>query len=82
MGTTQAGFLQQLWEREEPKADPNAGGAHVLVLTGDAMERVMNGIAEANRGVIDVTPRRTAPAVDDVLAQHMEDAKNASQGQD
>lgn len=78
MSTTQAGFLKDLWDREEPKA-VDQGATHVLVLTGDAMARMRDGLAEAARPVVDVTPRTEAPAMDAELERQIQRAKEVAE---
>lgn len=69
---TQAQLLTDLWEREEPKpkggnAVDDSAGKLVLNITGEAMARIMGGLAEARGPVVDITPRQSVPATDDEL---------------
>jgi hypothetical protein len=74
MGVTQAQFLKELWEREEPKV-VDGERPLTLVLTGEAMARIQGGIREGGVNIIDVTPRTAAPATDPELEARMLAAK-------
>jgi len=73
-GKSQAGLLSDLFEREEPKRGGDGEKGHVLVLTGDAMDRVLGGLREGGRPAIDVTPRTVAPAMDEELERRLAEA--------